>query len=103
MNRVFRKALLICTSSLLLASAGLHAEESEHPQDKPLIVGSDFGVAPWIMRGTNGPEGFGVDLVSEISKRLKRPGAEIVDVRRTEAAAEAAPNADMLPDPERED
>ncbi|RMR04511.1 ABC polar amino acid transporter [Pseudomonas savastanoi pv. glycinea] len=80
MNRVFRKALLICTSSLLLASAGLHAEESEHPQDKPLIVGSDFGVAPWIMRGTSGPEGFGVDLVSEISKRLKRPGVEIVDI-----------------------
>ncbi|WP_218927847.1 substrate-binding periplasmic protein [Pseudomonas sp. ICMP 561] len=80
MNRIFRKALLICTSSLMLASAGLHAEESEHPQDKPLIVGSDFGVAPWIMRGTSGPEGFGVDLVSEISKRLKRPGVEIVDI-----------------------
>jgi len=80
MNRVFRKALLICTSSLLLASAGLHAEESEHPQDKPLVVGSDFGVAPWIVRGTNGPEGFGVDVITEIGKRLKRPGLEIVDI-----------------------
>lgn len=80
MNRVFRKALLICTSSLLLASAGLHAEESEHPQDKPLVVGSDFGVAPWIVRGTNGPEGFGVDVITEIGKRLQRPGLEIVDI-----------------------
>jgi polar amino acid transport system substrate-binding protein len=80
MNRVFRKALLICTSSLMLASAMLHAEDAEHPQDKPLVVGSDFGVAPWIVRGTNGPEGFGVDLVNEIAKRLKRPSVEIVDI-----------------------
>jgi polar amino acid transport system substrate-binding protein len=80
MNRVFRKALLICTSSLLLASTGLHAEDAEHPQDKPLVVGSDFGVAPWIVRGTNGPEGFGVDVANEIAKRLKRPGLEIVDI-----------------------
>ena len=40
-------------------------------------------------------------LVQSVLQRF--PGAEIVDVRRTEAAAEAAPNADMLPDPERED
>lgn len=80
MNRVFRKALLICTSSLLLASAAAQAQDSDHPQDKTLVVGSDFGVAPWIVRGTSGPEGFGVDLVSEITKRLKRPGYEIVDI-----------------------
>jgi hypothetical protein len=30
------------------------------------------------------------------------PGAEIVDVRRTETAPEVAPE-DVLPDPERED
>jgi DNA polymerase-3 subunit gamma/tau len=40
-------------------------------------------------------------LVQSVLQRF--PGAEIVDVRRTETAAEAAPNADMLPDPERED
>jgi polar amino acid transport system substrate-binding protein len=80
MNRVFRKALLICTSSLLLASAGVRADDAEHPQDKPMVVGSDFGVAPWIMRGTDGPQGFGVDLINEITQRLKRPGVEIVDI-----------------------
>ena len=40
-------------------------------------------------------------LVQSVLERF--PGAEIVDVRRTETASEAAPDADMLPDPERED
>ncbi len=40
-------------------------------------------------------------LVQSVLQRF--PGAEIVDVRRTEAAPEAVPGADMLPDPERED
>ena len=44
------------------------------------MVGSDFGIAPWMVRGTGGPEGFGVDMVNEIAKRLGRPGVEIVDV-----------------------
>src|SRR5690242_1552411 len=56
------------------------ADEADHPADKPMVVGSDFGVAPWMMRGTQGPEGFGVDLANEIGRRLKRPSVEIVDV-----------------------
>jgi DNA polymerase-3 subunit gamma/tau len=40
-------------------------------------------------------------LVQSVLQRF--PGAEIVDVRRTEAAPEATPDVDMLPDPERED
>jgi DNA polymerase III subunit gamma/tau len=40
-------------------------------------------------------------LVQSVLQRF--PGAEIVDVRRTEAAPEPAPDVDMLPDPERED
>jgi len=40
-------------------------------------------------------------LVQSVLQRF--PGAEIVDVRRSEAAREAVPDADMLPDPERED
>jgi DNA polymerase III subunit gamma/tau len=40
-------------------------------------------------------------LVQSVLQRF--PGAEIVDVRRTEAAPDAVPNADVLPDPERED
>ena len=33
-----------------------------------------------MVRGAGGPEGFGVDLVTEIARRLGRPGVEIVDV-----------------------
>jgi DNA polymerase-3 subunit gamma/tau len=40
-------------------------------------------------------------LVQSVLQRF--PGAEIVDVRRTEAAPEAPSEADVLPDPERED
>ena len=65
---------------LALAAPPLRAQESDHPTGKPLVVGSDFGIAPWMVRGTGGPEGFGVDMVNEIAKRLGRPGVEIVDV-----------------------
>ena len=63
-----------------LAAPALRAQELDHPTGKPLVVGSDFGIAPWMVRGTGGPEGFGVDMVNEIAKRLGRPGVEIVDV-----------------------
>jgi polar amino acid transport system substrate-binding protein len=66
--------------SFALAAPALRAQESDHPAGKPLVVGSDFGIAPWMVRGTGGPEGFGVDMVNEIAKRLGRPGVEIVDV-----------------------
>jgi polar amino acid transport system substrate-binding protein len=56
------------------------AQEADHPGGKTLVVGTDFGVAPWIMRGASGPEGFGNDLIVEIAKRLGRPSVEIVDV-----------------------
>jgi polar amino acid transport system substrate-binding protein len=65
---------------LALAAPPLRAQESDHPTGKPLVVGSDFGIAPWMVRGTGGPEGFGVDMVNETAKRLGRPGVEIVDV-----------------------
>jgi polar amino acid transport system substrate-binding protein len=56
------------------------AQDADHPKDKPLVVGSDFGVAPWMVRGAAGPEGFGVDMIKEVAKRIGRPGVEIVDV-----------------------
>ena len=65
---------------LALAAPPLRAQELDHPTGKPLVVGSDFGIAPWMVRGTGGPEGFGVDMVNETAKRLGRPGVEIVDV-----------------------
>ena len=75
----------ISTIALLagLATFGLSstvALADDHPQDQPLVVGSDFGVAPWMVRGTNGPEGFGVDLVNAIVKKIGRPSADIQDI-----------------------
>jgi polar amino acid transport system substrate-binding protein len=73
-----RSALLFLA---VLSGAGtVAAQEADHPKDKPMVVGSDFGVAPWMVRGANGPEGFGVDMVNEVAKRIGRPGVEIVDI-----------------------
>lgn len=74
-RRVAAAALALCFAALPAA-----AQEADHPAGKTLVVGTDFGVAPWMMRGANGPEGFGHDLIVEIAKRLGRPGVEIVDV-----------------------
>lgn len=56
------------------------AQDADHPPDKPLVVGSDFGIAPWMVRGASGPEGFGVDMINEIGERLGRPSVEIEDI-----------------------
>ncbi|UZE49722.1 substrate-binding periplasmic protein [Rhodopseudomonas sp. P2A-2r] len=74
-----RHAALALLFSTSLPGAAL-AQEADHPSDKPMVVASDFGVAPWMVRGANGPEGFGVDLVNEIGKDLGRPRVEIVDI-----------------------
>jgi polar amino acid transport system substrate-binding protein len=63
-----------------LLAFGAAAQEADHPANRPMVVGSDFGVAPWMIRGASGPEGFGVDLMNEIARRLGRPGVEIVDI-----------------------
>ena len=42
---------------LVLAAPPLRAQELDHPTGKPLVVGSDFGVAPWMVRGAAGPKG----------------------------------------------
>ena len=76
-----RKHLLLSAIALsALLAFGATAQDADHPANRPMVVGSDFGVAPWMMRGANGPEGFGVDLMNEIARRLGRPGVEIVDI-----------------------
>lgn len=73
-------AWLVLALGLALAPPPSWAQEADHPAGKPLVVGSDFGIAPWMVRGTGGPEGFGVEMVNEVAKRLGRPGVEIIDV-----------------------
>lgn len=77
---MFRSTLLsaCCAAMLLIGQA--RAQEADHPAGAAMVVGSDFGVAPWMVRGANGPEGFGADLIREVGKRLGRPSVEIVDI-----------------------
>jgi polar amino acid transport system substrate-binding protein len=56
------------------------AQPEQHPPDKPIQVGTDFGIAPFVFRSGSGPEGFSVDMVKEVSRRIRRPGAEIADM-----------------------
>ena len=55
-----RRAFLPLVALLACVTVGAAAQEADHPSNRPLVVGSDFGVAPWMMRGPNGAEGFGV-------------------------------------------
>ena len=75
---MFRR--MIALFLMLGLSGAAVAQDTDHPKDKPLVVGSDFGVAPWMVRGAAGPEGFGVDMIKEVAKRIGRPGVEIVDI-----------------------
>lgn len=71
----------VLAALLMFGSApGALAQDADHPAGSPLVLGSDFGVAPWMVRGTAGPEGFGMDLATELARRLRRPSVEVVDV-----------------------
>ena len=74
------RSLLIAAALAVVLPSAVMAQDADHPKDKTMVVGSDFGVAPWMVRGASGPEGFGVDMIKDIAKRLGRPGVEIVDI-----------------------
>lgn len=62
-----------------LNSAGAQARDAGHPHDEPLVLGSGFGAAPWMVRGAAGPEGFGMDLAAGLARRPRHPSVEVVD------------------------
>ncbi|SEH31001.1 ABC transporter substrate-binding protein [Rhizobium sp. NFR12] len=76
-----RKLLLSTLAfGIALATSATLPVTASAQDGAPLVVGSDFGVAPWMVRGTNGPEGFGVDLINAIGAKIGRPNVEITDV-----------------------
>jgi len=77
-NPKFRTTLSIVLGLMLCTVS--HAQEADHPSKATMVVGSDFGVVPWISRGVTGAEGIGVDITAELARRLNRPGYEIVDI-----------------------
>src|SRR5471032_3494049 len=76
---MFARSLIAAIAAFSFAGTAF-AQDADHPKAKPMVVGSDFGVAPWMVRGANGPEGFGVDMVKEVARRVGRPDVEIVDI-----------------------
>ncbi|HEY0121816.1 MAG TPA: ABC transporter substrate-binding protein [Rhizobium sp.] len=73
-------SIALLTALATIELSGAPALADDHPQEQPLVVGSDFGVAPWMVRGANGPEGFGVDLINAISKKIDRPSVDVQDI-----------------------
>ncbi len=80
-GKFVRKAVIVSAASFLALGAAIsHAADADHPAGEPLVVGTDFGLAPWVMRTDKGPEGFGVDVITEVAHRIGRPDVKIVDV-----------------------
>ncbi|HTH61031.1 MAG TPA: ABC transporter substrate-binding protein [Paraburkholderia sp.] len=73
-------AIAGAASFLMFGSVVSHAADADHPASQPLVVGTDFGLAPWVVRTDSGPQGFGVDVITEVARRIGRPGVKIVDV-----------------------
>lgn len=60
--------------------AGCLMATSAFAEEGPLVGGADVGNAPYIMQKPDGTfEGFDVDRLAEIAKRLGRPGYKLVD------------------------
>lgn len=75
--------LLLTMSLIVLGFSGLSAAdmEKEHPTDKPLKIPADMGYRPYhYYNEQHEPEGYTIDLVREIARRLGRPGVKVIDV-----------------------
>lgn len=72
------RRLFVASALGLLAVASVTAPAFS--QDGPLVGGADVGNAPYIMQKPDGTyEGFDVDRLAEIARRIGRPGYELVD------------------------
>ena len=72
--------LRLTVALIAIAPGPALAQPTDHPADKPIQVGTDFGIAPFVFRSPAGPEGFSVDMIREVARRIKRPGVEIADM-----------------------
>ncbi len=72
--------LWLALTLVTVRPALVRAQSDDHPADKPIHVGTDFGIAPFVIRTPSGPEGFSVDMVKEVARRIGRPGADIADM-----------------------
>ena len=63
------KSMCLAAAAAMAIASAASAQDADHPKDKTLVVGSDFGVAPWMVRGASGPEGFGVSNIHSSARR----------------------------------
>jgi len=77
-----RVMLLISVVALLLTGLVVVADmESEHPSDQPLKFPADMGYVPFhFYDSEHQPQGYTIDLMTEVARRLGRPGITVVDV-----------------------
>ena len=75
-----KTAVALAMASAFIASTPSFAAAEDHPADQTLVVGSDYGLAPWMLRGVEGPKGFGYDMITDITKRIGRPSVDVVDI-----------------------
>ena len=73
-------ALLVIAALLGAGPSTVPAQPGDHPADKPIQVGTDFGIAPFVVRTPSGPDGFSVDMIKEVARRSGRPGVELADM-----------------------
>jgi polar amino acid transport system substrate-binding protein len=75
-HRVWRRFILTTLVFGLIASGTLPGRA----QTGPLVVGLDAGTNPFVIVNPDGSlTGFNIDLVTEVAKRLGRPGVQVVD------------------------
>jgi polar amino acid transport system substrate-binding protein len=78
--RGVRFSSLLVAAFLGVTSSTAFAQPEQHPPDKPIQIGTDFGIAPFVFRSASGPEGFSIDMIKEVSRRIRRPGVEVADM-----------------------
>lgn len=63
------------------AAPGALAQMSDHPQSQELTGAAEVGFAPFMMARPDGTiEGYNFDVVTELARRLGRPGFRLVQV-----------------------
>jgi polar amino acid transport system substrate-binding protein len=75
-HRAWRRFIPTILVFVLIAGGSLPGRA----QTGPLVVGLDAGTNPFVIVNPDGSlTGFNIDLVTEVAKRLGRPGVQVVD------------------------
>jgi polar amino acid transport system substrate-binding protein len=80
MIEVHRRKLPLLLIAAIMAAGPIALQPSKGQAQEVLVVGADVGANPYIIANPDGTiTGFNVDLVTEVAKRMGRPGVKVVD------------------------